>query len=77
MHDAEAYLAHMLSDMSERNYEYDFDVDSLLHGLFDDSEFPYSEKQKQAMDLAHIHYPRYSIYTITKSLVAKLLQPFQ
>ena len=40
MHDAEAYLAHMLSDMSERNYEYDFDVDSLLHGLFDDSEFP-------------------------------------
>ena len=27
--------------------------------------------------LAHIHYPRYSIYTITKSLVAKLLQPFQ
>lgn len=29
------------------------------------------------MDLAHIHYPRYSIYTITKSLVAKLLQPFQ
>ena len=39
MHDAEAYLAHMLSDMSERNYEYDFDVDSLLHGRFDDSEF--------------------------------------
>ena len=42
--------------------------------------YPYTtatEKQKQAMDLAHIHYPRYSIYTITKSLVAKLLQPFQ
>ena len=52
MHDAEAYLAHMLSDMSERNYEYDFDVDSLLHGLFDDSEFPYSEKQKQAIAAA-------------------------
>ena len=42
----------MLSDMSERNYEYDFDVDSLLHGLFDDSEFPYSEKQKQAIAAA-------------------------
>ena len=52
MHDAEAYLAHMLSDMSERNYEYEFDVDSLLHGLFDDSEFPYSEKQKQAIAAA-------------------------
>ena len=42
--------------------------------------YPYTtatEKQKQAMGLAHIHYPRYSIYTITKSLVAKLLQPFQ
>ncbi len=42
--------------------------------------YPYTtatEKQKQAMDLAHIHYPRYSIYTITKSLVAKLLQLFQ
>ena len=52
MHDAEAYLAHMLNDMSERNYEYNFDVDDLLHGLFDNSEFPYSEKQKQAIAAA-------------------------
>lgn len=40
--------------------------------------YPYTvatEKQKQAMDLAGIRYPSYSIYTITKSLVTKLLPP--
>ena len=35
-----------------------------------------SEKQKEAMELAHVQYVRYSIYEITKSLVMKLLQNF-
>lgn len=48
MHDAETYLADMLGKMAERNYEYDFDVDELLEG----GEFPYSEKQKQAISCA-------------------------
>ena len=41
--------------------------------------YPYteaSEKQKEAMELAHVQYVRYSIYEITKSLVMKLLQNF-
>ena len=41
--------------------------------------YPYteaSEKQKEAMELAHVQYIRYSIYEITKSLVMKLLQNF-
>ena len=49
LHDAEAYLAEMLSSMAERNYQYDFDVDELLKALVLDSEVPYSEKQKQAI----------------------------
>lgn len=52
MYDAEAYLAEMLGDMSERNFEYDFDVDELLGALMENSEFPYSEKQKQAIAAA-------------------------
>ena len=49
MHDAEAYLAEMLGHMAERNFEYDFDVDELLGALMDSAEFPYSEKQRQAI----------------------------
>ena len=52
MHDAEAYLAEMLGRMAERNYEYDFDVDELLAALMDSSEFPYSDKQRQAISCA-------------------------
>ena len=52
MHDAETYLADMLGKMAERNYEYDFDVDELLGALLEGGEFPYSEKQKQAISSA-------------------------
>lgn len=52
MHDAETYLADMLGKMAERNYEYDFDVDELLGALLEGGEFPYSEKQKQAISCA-------------------------
>lgn len=52
MHDAETYLAEMLGRMAERNYEYDFDVDELLAALMDSSEFPYSDKQRQAISCA-------------------------
>ena len=38
--------------MAERNYEYDFDVDELLAALMDSSEFPYSDKQRQAISCA-------------------------
>ena len=52
MHDAEAYLAEMLSYMAERNYEYDFDVDELLSTLLESSEFTFSEKQQLAISTA-------------------------
>ena len=52
MHDAETYLAEMLGRMAERNYQYDFDVDELLAALMDSSEFPYSDKQRQAISCA-------------------------
>ena len=52
MHDAETYLADMLGKMAEGNYEYDFDVDELLGALLEGGEFPYSEKQKQAISCA-------------------------
>ena len=41
--------------------------------------YPYTEateKQKEAMELAHVPYPRYSIYEITESFIKKLLQVF-
>ena len=52
IHDAEAYLAEMLGGMAERCFLYDFDVDELLGALMEGSEFPYSEKQKQAISVA-------------------------
>lgn len=52
IHDAEAYLAEMLGGMAERCFLYDFDVDELLGALMEGSEFPYSEKQKQAISMA-------------------------
>ena len=42
--------------------------------------YPYTEatdKQKEAMELAHVNYAQYSIYEITKSLVTKLLHAFE
>lgn len=42
--------------------------------------YPYTtatEKQKEAMEIAHVNYTQYSIYEITESLVTKLLRNFQ
>ena len=42
--------------------------------------YPYAvptDKQREAMELAHVDYARYSIYEITKSFVIKMLRPFQ
>lgn len=52
IHEAEAFLAHTLGGMAERNYDYDFDVQTLLDALELDSEFPFSDKQKQAIGTA-------------------------
>nr|WP_297172995.1 ATP-dependent RecD-like DNA helicase [uncultured Agathobaculum sp.] len=52
MRDAETYLADMLGQMAERNYEYDFDVNTLLDALLDSAEFLYSDKQRQAITCA-------------------------
>ncbi len=41
--------------------------------------YPYAmptEKQREAMDLAQVNYARYSICTLTKSFVTKLLRAF-
>lgn len=41
--------------------------------------YPYTsvtDKQKQAMDIAHVEYIEYSIYKITESFVKKLLKAF-
>ena len=59
----------------------DLDIQEFLYALFPFlfGVYPYteaSEKQKEAMELAHVQYIRYSIYEITKSLVMKLLQNF-
>ena len=42
--------------------------------------YPYAvptAKQREAMELAHVDYARYSIYEITRSFVIKMLRPFQ
>ncbi len=42
--------------------------------------YPYTEvteKQKKAMAMAHVDYPLYSVYEITRSLIAKLLLPYE
>ena len=42
--------------------------------------YPYTtatEKQKEAMEIAHVNYTQYSIYEISESLVTKLLRNFQ
>lgn len=41
--------------------------------------YPYTtatDKQKEAMELAHVNYAHYSIYEITKSFVTKMLRGF-
>lgn len=52
IYSAESYLAEMLGDMADRNFAYDFDVDELLNALALEREFPFSEKQQQAIAMA-------------------------
>ena len=45
-----------------------------------DGGYPYAvptAKQREAMELAHVDYARYSIYEITRSFVIKMLKPFE
>ena len=56
----------------ERIQEFLYAFFPFLFGIY-----PYTtatEKQKQAMELAHIQYPRYSIREITRVFVVRLLQ---
>ena len=58
------------------------DIQSFLYAFFPFlfGVYPYTtatDKQKEAMKLAHINYARYSVYEITKPFVAKLLHPFE
>ena len=57
------------------------DVQGFLYAFFPFlfGIYPYTEateKQKEAMELAGIDAPRYSIYALTQSLTEKLLRPF-
>ncbi|MGI6011890.1 MAG: TetR family transcriptional regulator [Ruminococcus sp.] len=58
------------------------DIQEFLYAFFPFlfGVYPYTtatDKQKEAMKLAHINYPCYSVYEITKSFVARQLQSFQ
>ena len=42
--------------------------------------YPYTtatDKQKEAMKIAHVNYAHYSVYEIVKSFVSKMLQTFK
>lgn len=57
------------------------DIQEFIYALFPFmfGVYPYTcatQKQKEAMELAHIEYPRYSVYEITNSFVTKMLAPF-
>ena len=34
------------------------------------------DKQKEAMELAHVNYAQYSVYEIVRSFVSRILQTF-
>ena len=58
------------------------DIQEFLYAFFPFmfGVYPYTtatDKQKKAMQLAHVDYVHYSIYEITESFVTKLLQNFQ
>ena len=58
------------------------DIQEFIYALFPFlfGVYPYTtatDKQKEAMELAHVNYARYSIYEITKSFVTKMLRAFQ
>ena len=41
--------------------------------------YPYTtatDKQKEAMELAHVNYAQYSVYEIVRSFVSRILQTF-
>lgn len=57
------------------------DVQEFLYAFFPFllGVYPYTtttDKQKEAMELAHVNYAHYSIYEITKSFVVKMLKAF-
>ena len=55
------------------------DIQEFLYAFFPFlfGVYPYTtatDKQKEAMELAHVNYAHYSIYEITRSFVAKMLR---
>ena len=52
LHEAETFLSDYLSRMAEHNYEYDFDIDELLHALEMDSDIEYAPLQREAISAA-------------------------
>lgn len=59
----------------------DLDRQEFIYALFPFmfGVYPYttaSEKQKEAMELAHLYYPAYSIYEIVRAFVSRLLRTF-
>ena len=60
----------------------DGDIQDFIYAFFPFlfGVYPYAvptAKQREAMELAHVDYARYSIYEITRSFVIKMLRPFQ
>ena len=58
------------------------DIQTFLYAFFPFlfGVYPYAnatEKQKEAMALAHVSYAEHSIYAITRSFVFRMLQSFQ
>ena len=58
------------------------DVQEFLYAFFPFlfGVYPYTshtDKQLEAMELAHVNYARYSVYEITKPFIEKMLRPFE
>lgn len=58
------------------------DIQEFLYAFFPFlfGVYPYTahtDKQLEAMDLAHVDYVQYSVYEITKPFIAKMLKPFE
>lgn len=52
LHEAETFLSDYLSRMAVHNYEYDFDVDEMLHALELDNDMEYAPLQREAIAAA-------------------------
>ena len=61
MHEAEDYLAESLREMSNREYQYDFDIEELADALEKDSKIDYAPLQRQAIVAAG----RYGVTILT------------